>query len=58
MERHTIARCTWSTGVTGVFSKVPVGMRLNKQIVEELLGGFLGVEAWTEVKGPDSMKLR
>lgn len=58
MDRHTMTRCTWDSGVMGVFARVPVSMRLNKQVVEELLGHFLGVEEWIEGQGPDSMNLR
>jgi hypothetical protein len=48
----------WENGITGVFLRFPEAERLDKKIVEWLLGQALDVEKWTEVRGPDSMKLR
>jgi hypothetical protein len=49
---------TWDSGVTGVFIRFPEFSSLDKQIVERILGDALGVQCWTEVRGPDSMQLR
>ncbi|HEY7326012.1 MAG TPA: hypothetical protein VH592_00120 [Gemmataceae bacterium] len=48
----------WPSGVTGIFVRVPVSARLNKQTIEKLLKDYLGVSQWREVRGPDSMQLR
>jgi hypothetical protein len=48
----------WPSGVTGVFVKWPPSMRLNKDVVLEILSAQLGVDGWSEVRGPDSMQLR
>jgi len=32
--------------------------RINKEVLLQIMSSSLGVERWTEVKGPDSMALR
>jgi len=48
----------WESGVTGIHVRWPPMARLNKEIVLRLLSEQLGVTAWEEVRGPDSMTLR
>ncbi len=48
----------WSSGVTGLFVRVPLSVRLNKKAIELLMTERLGVTQWREVRGPDSMQLR
>lgn len=48
----------WESGITGMSLRIPKAGRLDKKIVERLLGQALDVAEWTEVRGPDSMKLR
>jgi hypothetical protein len=48
----------WESGVTGLHVKWPQERNLNKAAVIELLSAHLGVNAWSEVRGPDSMNLR
>ena len=48
----------WDSGVKGVALHVPRGEKLNKDKVQALLSLALGVEAWSEVRGPDSIVLR
>jgi hypothetical protein len=48
----------WPSGVTGIFVKWPPSKRLNKDAVLAVLSARLGVEEWSEVRGPDSMQLR
>ena len=50
--------CTWESGISGVFVRFPEAGRLDKKVVEQVLGQALGVEEWREVPGPDSMQLR
>ena len=49
---------TWRSGVAGVVYRVPAGQALNKRSVRRFLSEALEVEAWSEVRGPDSMTLR
>jgi hypothetical protein len=52
-------RCfKWDSGVSGLVLDFPAGAPLNKTLVERLLSSALGVEAWREVRGPDSIVLR
>jgi hypothetical protein len=53
-----LAESTWDSGATGIVLRVPRTADLNKALVERLLGERLGVAAWVEVRGPDSMALR
>ncbi|HEX5270563.1 MAG TPA: hypothetical protein VFW33_08765 [Gemmataceae bacterium] len=48
----------WESGVTGVVFFLPRAFRLNKQTVLALISQALGVETWSDVRGPDSMTLR
>jgi hypothetical protein len=48
----------WPSGVTGIFVRVPISIRLNKKAIELLMTERLGVAQWCEVQGPDSMQLR
>lgn len=56
-EAHILSE-TFESGVHGVVVHVPRWSRLNKELVERLLGEWLGVDEWDEVRGPDSMNLR
>jgi hypothetical protein len=49
-------RC--QSGVSGMFVRFPRCGRLNREVVEKVLGEALGVSEWVEVRGPDSMQLR
>jgi hypothetical protein len=48
----------WQSGVSGVFIRFPRDGQLNREAVEQVLCGVLGVTEWFEVRGPDSMQLR
>jgi hypothetical protein len=58
IEREEVTSGHWSSGVTGLFARVPVAVGLNKQTVERLMSEWLGVARWHEVLGPDSLQLR
>lgn len=47
-----------STGVSGVFVKLPKGLALNQFVVEQFLSRICEVDDWIVVRGPDSMTLR
>jgi hypothetical protein len=47
----------WASGVTGLNVFVPRNVKLNKSTVLKVLSDALGVDEWTEVRGPDSMVL-
>jgi hypothetical protein len=49
---------SWDRGVKGVVLYVPRTEKLNRSKVQAHLSRVLGVESWSEVKGPDSMVLR
>src|SRR5262245_5084385 len=53
-----IKEAKWSSGVTCVSVKVPRSFRLSKENVEQTMASWLGVDQWSEVRGPDSMQLR
>jgi hypothetical protein len=53
-----VASGQWSSGIAGVFVRLPRSFRLNKQVVEQVMAERFGVSDWREVKGPDSMQLR
>ncbi|MGJ4929655.1 hypothetical protein ACQR1I_22885 [Bradyrhizobium sp. HKCCYLS2038] len=48
----------WKSGVTGLNAVVPESTKLNKSSVLKVLSDALGVRDWSEVQGPDSIKLR
>jgi hypothetical protein len=52
MSRH------WESGVSGVFIRFPRFGKLNREAVERVLSGALGVAEWVRVRGPDSIQLR
>jgi hypothetical protein len=58
IERPEVTSGHWPSGVTGVFVRVPPSVRLNKQVVEQMMSEWLGVSGWREVRGPDSIQLR
>ena len=58
VERVEIKSSQWASGVSGLFIRIPLSMKLNKQVVEQLMSEQLKVGAWHEVRGPDSMQLR
>ena len=48
----------WKSGVRGTVVNLPPGTLVNKSVVLQILSDALGVTAWSEVRGPDSMQLR
>lgn len=58
VERAEVTAGRWSSGVTGVFIRVPLSVRLNKEVVQQMMSERLKVDSWHEVHGPDSMQLR
>jgi hypothetical protein len=58
VEQPQISPCRWSSGVAGVVIRLPRSARLNRRLVEQVMGQWLGVKQWREVRGPDSMQLR
>ena len=48
----------WASGVKGMNVIVSDATKLNKSLVFRALSDALGVTEWTEVRGPDSMRLR
>lgn len=48
----------WNSGVTGMNIILNDDERINKEVLLQIMSSSLGVERWTEVKGPDSMALR
>jgi hypothetical protein len=58
VARMEIKPCRWSSGVTGVVIRFPRSVRLNKHLVEQAIGEWLGVDEWRAVRGPDSIQLR
>ena len=49
---------TWPSGVTGVDVVYPKDKILNKLTVIRILSDILGIEDWSEVRGPDSLQLK
>ena len=41
----------WASGVTGIFVRVPLSVRLNKETVQRFLSEYLEVPEWREVRG-------
>ena len=58
VDKPAITDSTWASGVTGLHVAFPRQTTLNQTVVESLLGDHLGVDAWSVVRGPDSMVLR
>ena len=63
VSKDSVKKCEakagrWASGATGVHFRIPVEFRLNRVLVEQLLSDHLGVVAWIEACGPDSMQLR
>lgn len=58
LERPEMTPCHWASGVAGIVIRLPLFVRLNKQVVEQMMSEWLGVKEWQEVRGPDSMQLR
>jgi hypothetical protein len=58
VDKPQITRGKWDSGVTGVFVRFPKSRQLNKAVVEQVLSEAMGVEQWTEVRGPDSLQIR
>ena len=56
--QHLVEPTTWPSGVSGVFVTFPEVRKLDKSVVEDLLGRTFGVSHWDEVSGPDSIRLR
>ena len=48
----------WQSGITGVNAVLPKEQRLNKTTVLDTLSELLGVQGWSEVRGPDSLQLK
>lgn len=49
---------SWESGVRGMNIVVHRDQPLNKEALLDIMSSVLGVESWTEVRGPDSMQLR
>lgn len=49
---------TWKSGVTGLNAILPNDAKIDKSVVLAVLSDTLGVTEWSEVRGPDSMRLR
>jgi hypothetical protein len=58
IEQPELTSGRWGSGVTGVFVRLPLCVRLNKQLVEHTMSEQWKVDEWCEVRGPDSMQLR
>jgi hypothetical protein len=58
IERPEFTSSRWPSGVTGIFVRVPVSARSNKQTIEQLMTDYLGITKWREVRGPDSIQFR
>jgi hypothetical protein len=58
VEQPEVTLGQWASGVKGIFVRLPLSTRLNRQVVEKLMSDQFGVEQWNEVCGPDSMQLR
>jgi hypothetical protein len=48
----------WDSGVQGMNVLVRRDEHLNKEALLRIMSSTLGIEEWTEVRGPDSMILR
>lgn len=48
----------WPSGFKGRVVRMPHGVKLNREVVKQILGEILYVTDWQEVRGPDSMNLR
>jgi hypothetical protein len=48
----------FSSGVTGVSIELRKDQTLSKRIALALMAEALGIEGWTEVRGPDSLVLK
>ena len=53
-----VTKGTWASGVRGLSVRWPDPMRLHRDSVLDLLSAELGVDEWTEVRGPDSIMIR
>lgn len=58
IETPQIAPARWDSGVEGVLIRYPRTATLDKDTAQSILGTWLNVSTWFEVKGPDSMNLR
>jgi hypothetical protein len=54
----TVREGRWESGASGLIVAWPASRVLNRVAVLEVLGEYLGVTDWAEVRGPDSMGLR
>jgi hypothetical protein len=48
----------FESGISGIYGVVAADLVLNKQAVLRILTELVGVDTWTEVKGPNSLVLR
>lgn len=48
----------FSSGISGVSGVLPTEWTLNKTTVMNVLAGAVGVDGWTEVRGPNSLLLK
>lgn len=58
VSRLEVRATRWSSGAAGVIVAWPESQTLNRIAVMEVLGAYLGVTDWAEVRGPDSLGLR
>jgi hypothetical protein len=49
---------SWESGVRGMNIVLHRDEALNKETLLQIMSSTLGVEQWTEVRGPDSIQLR
>lgn len=57
-DHPVVSRQRWESGASGVVISVPEQLKLQRQMVVQLLSTEFGVRNWQEVEGPDSMSLR
>ena len=58
VSKVEVREYVWRSGVTGVTVMCPEPANLNVEIVKRTLSEALGVDAWVEVRGPDSINIR
>lgn len=48
----------WDSGITGLAVWMPVETKINMDSIERVLSDVLGVDQWSRIRGPDSIRLR
>ena len=49
---------TWVSGITGVEIEVPENVQINHEYIMSAMSSLFGADAWTIMKGPDSLILK